>query len=122
MPEGIHTVIGSGGLRLSGGQAARLALARTLCHKRPVMILDDPFAALDRQTEARIYGNLRECVGDGLVLLISHRLYLFPQLSQVLWMEEGRVTVGSHAQLMAAVPAYAGLYSEQAEDAGEEAL
>lgn len=122
MPEGIHTVIGSGGLRLSGGQAARLALARTLCHKRPVMVLDDPFAALDRQTEARIYGNLRECVGDGLVLLISHRLYLFPQLSQVLWMEEGRMTVGSHTQLMAAVPAYAGLYSEQAEDAGGEAL
>lgn len=122
MPEGIHTRIGSGGVRLSGGQAARLALARTLCHKRPVMILDDPFAALDRETETRIFENLRERVEGGIVLLISHRLYLFPEMTQVLWMEEGRVIAGTHAALLEQVPMYAGLYREQAEDTGEETL
>lgn len=43
MPDGIHTLVGNGGVRLSGGQQARIALARTLCHRKPVMILDDPF-------------------------------------------------------------------------------
>ena len=49
MEEGMDTIVGNGGVRLSGGQAQRLALARTLCHKRPVLILDDPFSALDRK-------------------------------------------------------------------------
>lgn len=53
MPEGVETKVGSGGVRLSGGQAARLALARTLYHKRPILVLDDPFSALDRSTEKR---------------------------------------------------------------------
>ena len=51
MEHSLDTVIGSSGTRLSGGQAQRLALARTLAHPRPVLILDDPFSALDRSTE-----------------------------------------------------------------------
>ena len=47
----MDTLIGNGGIRLSGGQAQRLALARTLCHKKPLLILDDPFSALDKNTE-----------------------------------------------------------------------
>mgnify|MGYP000078508282 CR=1 FL=1 len=58
-------------MRLSGGQAQRLALARTLCHLRPVMILDDPFSALDKKTEAEIFSNIRQLAGDAIVLLIS---------------------------------------------------
>lgn len=54
MPEKIQTLVGNGGVRLSGGQAQRLALARTLCHKKPVMILDDPFSALDGSTERNL--------------------------------------------------------------------
>ena len=53
MPDKENTMVGNGGVRLSGGQAQRLALARTLCHKRPVLILDDPFSALDKDTENR---------------------------------------------------------------------
>ena len=52
MPDKKRTLVGNGGVRLSGGQAQRLALARTLCHLRPVMILDDPFSALDKKTES----------------------------------------------------------------------
>ena len=99
-PEGIHTFIGSGGVRLSGGQQARIALARTLYHHRPLLVLDDPFAAVDRKTEAEIYRNLRLWAKDRIVLLISHRLAMFPELDQVLWMEDGTVTAGTHEELL----------------------
>ncbi|MGN0715894.1 MAG: ABC transporter ATP-binding protein, partial [Anaerovoracaceae bacterium] len=99
-PEGIHTVIGSGGVRLSGGQQARIALARTLYHPKPLLVLDDPFAAVDMETEAQIFQNLRFWAGDSVVLLISHRLAMFPNLNQVLWMEDGTVTASTHAELL----------------------
>ena len=86
MPDGIETLVGNGGVRLSGGQAQRLALARTLCHKKPVLILDDPFSALDRNTERQIFENLRAYTTDAVVILISHRLYLFSELEQVIWL------------------------------------
>ena len=78
MENGLATVIGSGGTRLSGGQAQRLALARTLAHPRPVMVLDDPFSALDRGTEDTVFANLQAYSKDKVVFLISHRLYHFP--------------------------------------------
>ena len=86
MPDGIHTKIGTGGLMLSGGQQQRLALARTLAHRKPVLVLDDPFSALDRETERKVFVNLKKCAKDSIVLLISHRLYLFPELDGVIWM------------------------------------
>ncbi len=60
MPEGLKTQIGAQGTRLSGGQQARLALARTLARPRPVWVLDDPFSAVDPATEDEILRNLRE--------------------------------------------------------------
>lgn len=113
MSDGIKTQVGSSGVRLSGGQAQRLALARTLCHKRPVMILDDPFSALDRNTEREIFAHLKEQEKDGIVLLISHRLYLFPQMQQIIWMEEGKTILGSHEELMQKVPEYRRLFEDQ---------
>ena len=113
MEEGIHTRVGSGGVRLSSGQAQRLALARTLCHKKPVLILDDPFSALDRRTEEEIFAHLREMAKDCVILLISHRLYLFPQMDQVLWMEKGRVMAGTHEELLRKQPDYAAIYQAQ---------
>lgn len=113
MPEGADTVIGSGGVRLSGGQQARLALARTLAHPTPLIILDDPFAALDRQTEQKVFANLQERIPNSILILISHRLYLFPHTSQVLWMENGQTTVSTHEELMQNNPQYANLYHTQ---------
>ena len=113
MENGPDTVIGSGGTRLSGGQAQRLALARTLAHPRPLLILDDPFSALDRNTEDTVFANLQAYARDKVVFLISHRLYHFPQLRQVIFMENGKTTVGTHAELMASVPAYRQLYESQ---------
>ena len=108
-----ETVIGSSGTRLSGGQAQRLALARTLAHPRPVMILDDPFSALDRKTEDTVFANLQHYAKDKVVFLISHRLYHFPQMQKVIFMEDGKTVVGTHEELMESVPVYRHLYESQ---------
>ena len=113
MENGVDTVIGPSGTRLSGGQAQRLALARTLAHPRPVLVLDDPFSALDRRTEDTVFANLQEYAKDKVVFLISHRLYHFPQMQRVIFMEDGKTTVGTHEELLAAVPAYRQLYESQ---------
>ena len=113
MEDGIETLVGSGGVRLSGGQGQRLSLARTLSHKRPILVLDDPFSALDRNTEAQIFENLKKLASDSIVLLISHRLYLFPELDQVIWMDGGNQAVGTHQELMESVPDYAALFHAQ---------
>ena len=118
MEQGLETVIGPGGTRLSGGQAQRLALARTLAHGRPVLVLDDPFSALDRNTEDMVFRNLQEYAKDKVVFLISHRLYHFPQMQQVIFMDGGKTTVGTHAELMAAEPVYRQLYESQTSQKG----
>ena len=121
MEEGAETVAGSSGVRLSGGQAQRLALARTLAHPRPVLILDDPFSALDRSTEDVVFENLKAYARDRIVLLISHRLYHFPEMSQIIYMEDGKATTGTHEALCASIPAYRALYESQTGGANHEA-
>ena len=113
MEQGADTVIGSSGTRLSGGQAQRLALARTLAHPRPVLVLDDPFSALDRGTEDAVFAHLRDYAKDKVVFLISHRLYHFPQMQKIIFMDGGKTTVGTHEALMASQPVYRQLYESQ---------
>ena len=120
MEQGVQTVVGSNGVRLSGGQAQRLALARTLAHPRPVLVLDDPFSALDRETEDAVFENLKAYARDKVVFLISHRLYHFPELREIIFMENGSVTVGTHQKLLDSVPAYRALYESQTGGAGHE--
>lgn len=115
MKQGADTMVGSGGILLSGGQQQRLALARTLVHPRPLMILDDPFSALDRMTERQVFENVRSLAKDSIVLLISHRLYLFPELDGVIWMEDGKASYSTHAELMRSSSLYAELYELQQE-------
>lgn len=114
MPQGADTLVGAGGVRLSGGQQARLALARTLARKRSLYVLDDPFSAVDKITEQAIMAGLREQAAGGVVILISHRLTLFPELDQVVWVEDGHATVSTHAGLMQDCPAYRAFYTKQA--------
>ena len=121
MERGLQTVVGSGGVRLSGGQAQRLALARTLAHPRPVLVLDDPFSALDRQTEDEVFARLKACAQDRVVILVSHRLYHFPELKQIVFMQGGKAAVGTHEALCASVPAYRALYESQTGGAAHEA-
>ena len=121
MEQGLQTVVGNGGVRLSGGQAQRLALARTLAHPRPVLVLDDPFSALDRRTEDEVFARLKACAQDRVVILISHRLYHFPELRQIVFMQDGKADVGTHEALCASVPAYRALYESQTGGAAHEA-
>lgn len=113
MTDGKNTLIGSGGAYLSGGQAKRLAFARTLCHDKPILILDDPFSALDKNTEKQAFVNLQALAKDSIVLLISHRLYLFPEMDGVIWMENGKAVTGTHKELLKIVPEYENLYTSQ---------
>ena len=115
MEDGIHTVIGGNGMRLSGGQAQRLALARTLAHPRPVLVLDDPFSALDRKTEDTVFANLQAYANDKVVFLISHRLYHFPQMQKVIFMEDGKTVVGTHEELMEKKGLYFEMFEKQSE-------
>lgn len=113
MTDGKNTLIGSGGAYLSGGQAKRLAFARTLCHDKPILILDDPFSALDKNTEKQAFVNLQALAKGSIVLLISHRLYLFPEMDGVIWMEDGKAVTGTHEELLKIVPEYENLYRSQ---------
>lgn len=116
MKDGLNTVIGEGGIQLSGGQKQRIALARALYHHASVYILDDPFSAVDLTVERKIYESLREQESDAVILLMSHRLNLFLELDQVLWMENGTVTVSDHEDLMKHNKVYAGLYHKQVQE------
>lgn len=120
MEDWVNTVVGNNGVRLSGGQAQRLALARTLAHPRPVMVLDDPFSALDRRTEDTVFGALQDYAKDKVVFLISHRLYHFPKMQKIIFMEDGKTTVGTHDELMNTSPAYRRLYESQTGGEGHE--
>lgn len=113
MPEGLDTLVGAGGVRLSGGQQARLALARTLARRRALYVLDDPFSAVDPATERQIMAGLRERARGSVVVLVSHRLTLFPELDQVVWVEDGRTRVSTHEGLMRDCPAYRDFYTRQ---------
>lgn len=113
MPQGLQTPVGSEGVRLSGGQQARLALARTLCRPKPLYILDDPFSAVDRATETEIFSRLKARTKDSIVFLISHRLYVFPELDRIIWMENGGAVVSSHDELMRNSERYRSLYLTQ---------
>ena len=122
MENGLETVIGPSGARLSGGQAQRLALARTLAHPRPVLVLDDPFSALDRSTEDTVFADLQAYAKDKVVFLISHRLYHFPRMQKIIFMDGGKTMVGTHEELMASASVYRQLYESQTGQKGDETV
>ena len=113
MPKGEDTYVGSGGQQLSGGQQARLSLARTLCHSRNIMVLDDPFSAVDQRTEREIFAELKRLSENRIIILLSHRLALFPETDGVLYLHNGTGTFGTHRQLLAESAEYASLYQTQ---------
>jgi ATP-binding cassette subfamily B multidrug efflux pump len=114
MPNGANTLVGNRGIRLSGGQQARIALARTLLHKSKIIILDDPFSAIDMQTEEEIITNLKEHYQDSLIILISHRLAIFSQIHRIVLLHNDRkAEYGTHQELMQNSEIYASIYNLQ---------
>lgn len=120
MEEGIHTLVGNGGIRLSGGQQSRIALARTLYHKNKIVILDDPFSAVDMNTEKIIIENLKKYYKDCLIILISHRLSIFKDLNQIILINDDRtLEYGSHENLLNSSKFYKDIYLLQQRKEGD---
>lgn len=106
MEQGIHTRLGNDGVRLSKGQAQRIALARTLAHSKDLLVLDDPFSALDSTTEKQVFFNLKNYCKDKMVLLISHRLAMFTQTDQVIYLNNQTAIISDHSTLLSHSDSY----------------
>ncbi len=127
LPDGVETEIGERGIRVSGGQRQRIALARAAVHWPRLLILDDPFAAVDVNTESRIIAGLRAAFGEdappgqrATIVLCSHRLAAFPQADHIVVLSEGRVAEqGVHSGLIGAGGLYARIFRAQAALAAE---
>lgn len=113
MPEGINTRVGAGGVRLSGGQRARIALARALYRDSRLLILDDPFSAVDMETERKIIDGLLMKQSERIIVLLSHRLSVFPRTDKVLFFGEDGIIFATHKELLEQNSEYAALYASQ---------
>jgi ATP-binding cassette subfamily B protein len=114
LPAGFDTVLGERGVRMSGGQRQRLAIARTLLRNPPILILDEATSALDAHTEAEILETLAEVAKHRTTISITHRLSMAATADLVVVLDQGRVVEqGPHAQLVGAGGLYQKLYEEQ---------
>jgi ABC-type transport system involved in Fe-S cluster assembly fused permease/ATPase subunit len=122
LPQGYDTPVGERGLKLSGGEKQRVAIARTLLKNPPVLILDEATSALDSRTEAEIQDTLERVAERRTTIMIAHRLSTVVNADEIVVLEAGRVVErGSHQGLLARDGLYAEMWArQQAED--EEAL
>ena len=123
LPQGYATMVGERGLKLSGGEKQRVAIARTILKGPPILMLDEATSALDSHTEKEIQDALDRVAADRTTLVIAHRLSTIVHADAILVLDKGRlVEQGTHAELIAKEGLYASLWSRQrqAERAREE--
>lgn len=116
LPDGYDTLVGERGLKLSGGEKQRMAIARTVLKSPPILILDEATSQLDSKSEKAIQSALNEIAENRTSLVIAHRLSTIIDADKILVLEKGRVTEsGTHSELLAANGQYAAMWRLQQE-------
>lgn len=114
LPDGYGTVIGERGLKLSAGQRQRLALARALVRPAPVLLLDEPTANLDQETERALLNTFFESAAGRTIVYIGHRLALMNTFDEIIVLDRGHIVErGTHHALLASQGLYAELWRLQ---------
>ena len=115
LPDGIDTIIGERGLKISGGQRQRLAIARAFLKDSKIVILDEATSAVDSESENLIHKAMERLRDGRTVFLIAHRLRSAVTADLIVVLDRGRIVeTGRHAELMRQGGTYAGLFNEQA--------
>ncbi|KAL5432606.1 hypothetical protein PMIN06_011956 [Paraphaeosphaeria minitans] len=113
-PDAYEATVGEGGVRLSGGQAQRLAIARVLVKKPKIVLLDEATSAVDTLTEAKIQKAISRLASDRTVLVIAHRLSTVARADKILVVHEGKIVEsGTHEELLAKGGRYNELWAQQ---------
>ena len=122
LPDGYDTMVGERGLKLSGGEKQRVAIARVVLKAPKILVFDEATSALDTKTEREIQNSLAEVAADHTTLVIAHRLSTVVDAHQILVLDGGRIVErGRHRELLAAGGVYAAMWARQQEAAEREA-
>ena len=114
LPDGYATMVGERGLKLSGGEKQRVAIARTLLKNPAILIFDEATSALDSKSEQAIQGQLKEIAKNRTTLVIAHRLSTIADAQQIIVLDHGRIVErGTHGSLLAARGLYAQMWERQ---------
>ncbi len=123
LPDKYETAVGERGLKLSGGEKQRVAIARTILKDPPILLFDEATSALDSHTEREIQQNLAEVSRDHTTLVIAHRLSTVIDADEIIVLDDGRIAErGRHEQLLAADGQYAAMWRRQQEAARRELM
>jgi len=121
LPDGFDTMVGERGLKLSGGEKQRVAIARTLVKNPPILLLDEATSALDTRTEQEILGTLKRIAQGRTTIAIAHRLSTIADADNILVLDQGRlVESGDHGVLLKRGGLYADMWARQANERGND--